>query len=459
MPTRSQRHLREFYGQDSAGDTDPGGSTPTPPNPSQPVVTGYYGVWEKTQGASVGNANASPITVGCKFTVLAAGFIYGVRWYRSTSAEALTGAIWSASGTPLAQKTLAGGTTGWVDIIFTTPLAVTTGTQYTAGVLTPNHYQSIPGVNPHTVGDIAVSVSCFDDTDTLTKPQTVFSGGIADYYVTPLFSRVGTEIGPMVRADLYQWAPISHGSNLVVADTGTRPGTVFAQWPAGTPFYSQCAGHIIEGYHVTDQLVIQHDNVTVRNCWIESGSPDYGIHPNGDGTPRTGYDIRFNTVTSTYPSGGSYGIGIPQGNCYRNHITKYENHLSLVGNDLDVVENWCDQTGTNPGGHNDTIECNGGARIRILRNRLIESEDNTTALLVNSRFGPVNNVVIDKNHLAAQSAYTVQLTADPAFAFDAASITFTNNLVVSGKAGPYNFSAGVTAGAGNTVLPNSAFPG
>jgi hypothetical protein len=457
MPTRSQRHLREFYGQDSAGDGD-SGTAPTPPNPEQPVITGYYGVWEKTQGAGANNANANPITAGCKFTVLAAGFIYGIRWYRSTSSEALTGALWSASATPLAQKTLAAGTTGWVDIIFTTPIAVTTGTQYTAGVLTPNHYPSLPNVNPHTVGDIAVSVSCFDDTDTLTKPATVFAGP-TDYYVTPLFSRIGTEIGPMVRADLYNWAPVAHGSDLLVADTGARPGTVFANWPAGTPLYSQCAGHIIEGYHVTDQIVIQHDNVTVRNCFVESGSPDYGIHPDGDGTPRTGYDIRFNTVTSTVATGGSYGIGIPQGVCYRNHITKYENHLSLTGNDLDIVENWCDQTGTNPGGHNDTLECNGGARIRILRNRLIETQDNTTALLVNSKFAAVNNVVIDKNHIASNSNYTVQLTADPAFTFDAASITFTNNLVVAGTTGPYNVSAGVVTGPSNTVLPHSAFPG
>jgi hypothetical protein len=262
----------------------------------------------------------------------------------------------------------------------------------------------------------------------------------------------------MVRADLYQWAPIAHGSDLLVADTGTRPGTVFANWTPGVAFHSQCDGHIIEGYHVTDQLVIEHNNVTVRNCFVESGSPDYGIHTDGSGQPKTGYDIRFNTVTSTYTTGGSYGIGIPQGTCYRNHVTKYENHLSLVGNDLDIVENWCDQTGTNPGGHNDTIECNGGARIRILRNRLIESEDNTTALLVNSRFAPVNNILIDKNHIAANSNYTVQLTADAAFAFDAASITFTNNLVVEGTTGPYNVSAGVVTGPSNTVLPHSAFP-
>jgi YD repeat-containing protein len=72
--------------------------------------------------------------VGLKFTSGSAGYISGIRFYKTTGNTGThTGELYSSTGTRLAQATFTGETaTGWQTVLFSSPVTVTAGTTYTA---------------------------------------------------------------------------------------------------------------------------------------------------------------------------------------------------------------------------------------------------------------------------------------------------------------------------------------
>ena len=83
------------------------------------------------------------VELGVKFTPSSSGFITGVRFYKSTANTGVhTGSLWSASGQLLATATFTGeGGSGWQQVLFSTPVAVSAGTTYTASYHTnTGHY-------------------------------------------------------------------------------------------------------------------------------------------------------------------------------------------------------------------------------------------------------------------------------------------------------------------------------
>ena len=85
---------------------------------------------------AVGN-DGQAIEVGVKFTAEHDGFINGVRFYKgSGNSGTHTGLLFSSSGSLLAQATFSGETaTGWQQVNFSSPVAVTAGTMYVAAYL------------------------------------------------------------------------------------------------------------------------------------------------------------------------------------------------------------------------------------------------------------------------------------------------------------------------------------
>jgi hypothetical protein len=82
---------------------------------------------------SLGN-DGQPIEVGVKFRVTQAGYITGLRFYKAAGNTGThIGHLWSNTGTKLAEATFTGETaSGWQQVLFTTPVAVTTGITYVA---------------------------------------------------------------------------------------------------------------------------------------------------------------------------------------------------------------------------------------------------------------------------------------------------------------------------------------
>jgi Domain of unknown function (DUF4082)/Bacterial Ig-like domain len=83
---------------------------------------------------------AAPIELGVKFRTTINGFITGVRFYKgSNNTGTHIGNLWSSSGQLLARATFTGETTtGWQQVSFSTPVAVTANTVYVASYFAPN---------------------------------------------------------------------------------------------------------------------------------------------------------------------------------------------------------------------------------------------------------------------------------------------------------------------------------
>ena len=87
------------------------------------------------------------IELGLKFTAEENGSVTGVRFYKAaTNTGTHIGSLWSESGALLASATFLGETeSGWQQVNFSSPVAVTAGTTYVVGYFAPNgHYSATP---------------------------------------------------------------------------------------------------------------------------------------------------------------------------------------------------------------------------------------------------------------------------------------------------------------------------
>ena len=101
-------------------------------------------------------ADAGPVELGVKFTVDQSGYISGIRFYKgATNTGTHVGTLWSATGAQLARATFtAESPSGWQQVDFPTPVAVSANTVYVASYFAPrgnyagdNYYFANSGVD------------------------------------------------------------------------------------------------------------------------------------------------------------------------------------------------------------------------------------------------------------------------------------------------------------------------
>ena len=82
--------------------------------------------------------------LGVKFTASANGLITGIRFYKGPSNTGPHVAdLWSSTGTLLATATFTSETaSGWQEVDFSTPVAITAGTTYVASYHTNGNYSA-----------------------------------------------------------------------------------------------------------------------------------------------------------------------------------------------------------------------------------------------------------------------------------------------------------------------------
>ena len=117
----------------------PTGPTATPTPSATPTATPTTGSATSIWGpAAAPVVAADPDTVavelGVKFTSDVNGLITGIRFYKSTTNTGThTGSLWSSGGSLLATATFTSETaSGWQQVNFATPVAITAGTVYVA---------------------------------------------------------------------------------------------------------------------------------------------------------------------------------------------------------------------------------------------------------------------------------------------------------------------------------------
>ncbi|MGZ3599858.1 MAG: DUF4082 domain-containing protein [Ktedonobacterales bacterium] len=109
------------------------------------------------------------VELGLKFTADVNGYINGIRFYKGTTNTGThTGSLWSSSGQLLATATFTNETaSGWQQVLFSQPVAITAGTTYVAS------YHTNVGNYAYTTGGFASSI----DNGDLHASASGSSGG------------------------------------------------------------------------------------------------------------------------------------------------------------------------------------------------------------------------------------------------------------------------------------------
>src|SRR5204863_2940435 len=106
-------------------------------------------IWASTVTPTTpSQSDTAAVNVGVKFTADQDGFITSIRFYKGTGNTGThIGTLWTASGTQLGTATFANETaSGWQQVDFAAPIAVTANTTYVASYLAPNgHYAGDSG--------------------------------------------------------------------------------------------------------------------------------------------------------------------------------------------------------------------------------------------------------------------------------------------------------------------------
>ena len=97
-------------------------------------------IWPSTATPGTADANQSqPIELGVKFTSSSSGSITGIRFYKGINNTGThVGNLWSSTGTLLASATFTGeSASGWQQVNFSSPVAITANTVYVASYFSP----------------------------------------------------------------------------------------------------------------------------------------------------------------------------------------------------------------------------------------------------------------------------------------------------------------------------------
>jgi hypothetical protein len=145
-------------------------------------------IWPNTATPGTSDTDQSqPVELGVKFTSSSSGFITGVRFYKGVNNTGThVGNLWSSTGTLLASATFTGeSASGWQQVNFSSPVAITANTVYVASYFSPT-------------GDFAVDRNYFNTATTspplqalqngASGPNAVYNYGSSSAFPTTSFS-------------------------------------------------------------------------------------------------------------------------------------------------------------------------------------------------------------------------------------------------------------------------------
>ncbi|MFD6892432.1 DUF4082 domain-containing protein [Streptomyces sp. NPDC059957] len=114
-----------------------------------PAVTCPCTLWGPNATPTTANVgdDTNSVELGTRFQSSVAGYVTGVTFYKGPGNTGThTGSLWTATGTLLATGTFGSETvSGWQQLHFTTPVAITANTEYVASYHAPNGKYSVDG--------------------------------------------------------------------------------------------------------------------------------------------------------------------------------------------------------------------------------------------------------------------------------------------------------------------------
>jgi hypothetical protein len=100
-------------------------------------------IWPSSARPATADTNETqPVELGVKFTSSSSGFITGIRFYKgANNTGPHVGNLWSSSGALLARANFTGETaSGWQQVNFSSPVAITANTVYVASYFTTGDF-------------------------------------------------------------------------------------------------------------------------------------------------------------------------------------------------------------------------------------------------------------------------------------------------------------------------------
>lgn len=173
------------------------------------------------------------------------------------------------------------------------------------------------------------------------------------------------------------------------SNTGVGDGIAFK--PSGTIKVTQ-DGATIEGYEVTGSIIIDADNVTVRNVIIRAGDH----YPIDVERGRVGALIEDVEIDGR----GRTRVAI----CCSNYTVRRANIHNVidgprVGDNTTVEDSYIHDLVARTGTHNDGIQSTGGTNIVIRRNHIDNKNSQTSAILIAPNAKSVSEVTVEDNLL------------------------------------------------------------
>jgi hypothetical protein len=264
---------------------------------------------------TVDSGDASAGEFGVRFRSDVSGFITGIRYYKSaTNTGTHIGNLWSNAGALLATATFAGeSSTGWQQVNFGSPVAVTAGITYVASYFAPGGHHSLDqnffttaGVDNVPLHALATGVDgsngVFAYSAGSTFPASTFNA--SNYWVDVVFSTTLPSQPPVVTS--FSPANGAAGVSTTVAVTATfnkalDPTSVnsstFQLLDASNNVVSASVTYNSSTLTATLQPTAALANSTTYTAIISAG----GIKDSSETPMAASYASSFTTISSTPP--------------------------------------------------------------------------------------------------------------------------------------------------------------
>ncbi len=115
------------------------------PSQASSAATPEDTIFDFATPSMVDAGDPSSVELGVKFNASSTGSVTGIRFYKAAANTGThVGSLWSSTGTLLASATFTSESeSGWQQVTFASPVAITAGTTYVAGYFAPNgHYSA-----------------------------------------------------------------------------------------------------------------------------------------------------------------------------------------------------------------------------------------------------------------------------------------------------------------------------
>lgn len=396
------------------------------------VVVPTQSVFDHSTVTLAGNNEpGTKVTCGFVFNSVTQGRITGISFFKSASDVATSRqvALYSAAGVLLRSGTSSGEAAGpgWVTVNLDTPYTIEADVKHVAAVHYPSGSyprQASVFANPIRRGDLlAESQSAAPNNGRYAYGTNIAypdgNGGQASYGIDVAF-----------QADAYPTAQSTGSKGALTNQSGAVHLTM--------------NGQKLENVKLNGWVIVEALNCEINNCEITN--PDGGvvgcIRVDTNASPGTGLKVTNCTING----GGITTNGIMgEGTFSNNKIIGCDNGINVYGPSL-ITENYivCDISDS-PDPHFDGIEMNAGTNVTIKHNTILINQGQTSAVMMNNEFGPLQNIKVIDNLLKG-GGYTIYCDNGKSGSLvDSGTIRIAYNKLGTGLFGYYAlYTSGVT---------------